>query len=585
MFLAGTMFSLCSCVDTNYDLANKEISTDVEIKGNKLIFPLGSLQAFVIDSLVKDIELIDISENGVYCIQRNDKVYLEKDLFPIELNIPSQNISYETGTPSSNFGQVIKELPIGEFKIEKNISFRNKVYKQFAHIYDCSFKKDLAIVLNLKLDGLDGIKAKSANLNFTIDFPVFFKELKSEDKGVTTEGNQVSINKEYLASNDEGLNIKLHCAGFDFGEEGLKIETDEKGHAYLSHQSIVTAKGKITLRNEDSGLRLSGTQVAMNMNFDFEDVSVKVVNGLFYEDFHGVDSVFAIDLGDLAETLEEASNHIRLAAPYLEVVLNSDINVPLEEVELCMYGKDEEGKIIDDTKFQSSFELIQQEDETSEEIIPTITHLLFTSSEDLHKEGFEKILMPNLAMWLEQVPDSMGFSVRPILAAKRKNIRIDRKISLNAACKTVIPLSFEKLHLTYNNTVPVSIEEDSLEMFNNAGLKLKMSVASTLPLGLSLKTTALDENENPIEDITFGTIDIEPCNEEHSTLQTTKNIKNVEISIHSKGLDFSNLKHLQFDIEVYTDGNNIAEFKPTQGIKLSNIAIEISGDIISNLNE
>lgn len=55
MFLMGTLFFFCSCVDDTYDLANKEIKTDMQIKGNKLAVPLGSLSPFMLDSLLGDM--------------------------------------------------------------------------------------------------------------------------------------------------------------------------------------------------------------------------------------------------------------------------------------------------------------------------------------------------------------------------------------------------------------------------------------------------------------------------------------------------------------------------------------------------
>ena len=59
MFLAGTLFLFGSCVDETYDLANKEIAMDMQMKGNKLALPLGSLRPFVLDSLI-DLESISM---------------------------------------------------------------------------------------------------------------------------------------------------------------------------------------------------------------------------------------------------------------------------------------------------------------------------------------------------------------------------------------------------------------------------------------------------------------------------------------------------------------------------------------------
>ena len=54
MLLIGASFLFSSCIDDTYDLANKEIETDMQLKGNKLAFPLGSLSPIVLDSILVD---------------------------------------------------------------------------------------------------------------------------------------------------------------------------------------------------------------------------------------------------------------------------------------------------------------------------------------------------------------------------------------------------------------------------------------------------------------------------------------------------------------------------------------------------
>ena len=588
LFLAGAALSLCSCVDATYDLANKDITTDVEFNNNKLSLPVGSLRAFMIDSLVNGVGLISTDDNGVYCIRSSKELYVEKYIHPMDFKLGSKSISVEQSVPTSNVGQgaVVKSLPV-PFEIEKEFTFSNQAPNQFARIYSCKFKEEKPILMNLKLEGLESIQADAADLDFTITFPPFFKNLKSDDANVSAKNNRVSITKEYLAQNNQGLEIKLYCSEFNFevdteGGRGLEPE-----NGYLSHQSTMKVQGEITLRNSNSGLALDGgsPQIAMNVDFDFEDIEVKTVNGVFRDDFYQVDSVFALNLGDLAATLKEVNSQIRLAAPYIEMVLKNDINVPLKTIELNMFGKDEEGKVIKETEVTSNLDLHQQYDQNTGEIVSSMSKLLLTSSETLEKEGYDKIKTPNLAMWLEYVPDSIGYRVHPILdKSKRANISIDQPVSLGAACRAVIPLSFEILHLAFSGTIPLNLEKESIEMFSNVGLKLKMTITNTLPLGLSIKTTALDEKENPIENIVFSTINIDPCEEESCTLESTLNKKVVEIGVENESLDFSKMKNLKFDLEIFTNDNNEVGFKPTQGIQIADIAIEISGDIKTNLN-
>lgn len=92
MFLMGTLFFFCSCIDNNYDL-NKGIATDVEIKDNKLTFPLGSLQAVILDSLisVEDKGILN-KEDGAYRISISDSIKPYKYEVPeIKFDIPVQN--------------------------------------------------------------------------------------------------------------------------------------------------------------------------------------------------------------------------------------------------------------------------------------------------------------------------------------------------------------------------------------------------------------------------------------------------------------------------------------------------------------
>ena len=61
MLLLGATSLFCSCVDDTYDLANKELSMDVKIAGNKLTLPLGSLRPIVLDSIL-DLDAISVLE-------------------------------------------------------------------------------------------------------------------------------------------------------------------------------------------------------------------------------------------------------------------------------------------------------------------------------------------------------------------------------------------------------------------------------------------------------------------------------------------------------------------------------------------
>ena len=98
LFLMGTLFFFCSCVDDTYDLS-KGISTDVAIKGNKLALPLGSLRTIILDSLIS-VENQDLlsQEDGAYRISLTDSIApYEYEIPKIDFAIPEQKAKVVVG--------------------------------------------------------------------------------------------------------------------------------------------------------------------------------------------------------------------------------------------------------------------------------------------------------------------------------------------------------------------------------------------------------------------------------------------------------------------------------------------------------
>ena len=89
VFLAGTSFLFASCVDDTYDLANKEIAMDMQMKGNKISLPLGSLSPFVLDSLLdlESVSMIKADSNRCYSLSLDSNLVTrvaQKDLSVLE---------------------------------------------------------------------------------------------------------------------------------------------------------------------------------------------------------------------------------------------------------------------------------------------------------------------------------------------------------------------------------------------------------------------------------------------------------------------------------------------------------------------
>ena len=108
-------FFVTSCVDSNYDVLNKEISTDVKIEGNTVALPVGSLKSVTLNDLINfdEIEMLAKGADGVYAITMNDTVSVNEKNDSISLNIRPFEYSHSI----ADFGKAeIKSVRIGAKK-------------------------------------------------------------------------------------------------------------------------------------------------------------------------------------------------------------------------------------------------------------------------------------------------------------------------------------------------------------------------------------------------------------------------------------------------------------------------------------
>ena len=120
---------------------------------------------------------------------------------------------------------------------------------------------------------------------------------------------------------------------------------------------------------------------------------------------------------------------------------------------------------------------------------------------------------------------------------------------------------------------------------------VKMDIINTIPLGLSLKVVPMDINGKVIEDIEIDELLVAAGNGEallnaDGTLRDGLPVQNFSFVIKSKGGDISSLDGLAFTLEAATDHTTgSAAIKGEQGIKISNVVFEVSGDIEADLKD
>ena len=113
LFLVGTTVLLVSCIDDMYDLANKELVTDVKFEGNRIALPIGSLRPIILDSLL-DLSTIPMLEadsaTKAYSLSLSDSMVTsvaKKDLSVLE----------EVSKLSAEISPVVIDLPEVKFSL------------------------------------------------------------------------------------------------------------------------------------------------------------------------------------------------------------------------------------------------------------------------------------------------------------------------------------------------------------------------------------------------------------------------------------------------------------------------------------
>lgn len=474
-----------------------------------------------------------------------------------------------------------------EFKLNEEIP------AEIARIDSIGFAQDVEIVLDLTVVGMDELDTE---LEFDVDMklPPFLKlKRQNNNHNVTISEGNLKISTKHNPSTGKPLTIKLWCSGLV--NDGLTIKESTDGKSYITYDDEIVVEGEARVRGADFHSHLLENDIAFDVEFSIGEIEVNTFHGLYCADIESVEEAIALDLGDDLAFLKEEGNSILLAEPQLEFVIKNSIGIPVD-VDLYVAGKDKDGNVIQTSVIaKDNISILPAEyNEKTGELVPVETKLFITNDiNNVNKQGYQNIQVENLANLLEQIPDSILFNVVPkINTSSTHHVNIGQPISLDAAYSVFIPLKFTNFNMCYNDTIPDLNEGlgETLSMFSNISLKAKMDIINTIPLGLTLKVTPLDVNDNVLEDFTISDLVINAGLGGHivdeNGVISEQPAQSVEFAIESKSGNLSALDKLALSIKAATDhtSGGIA-INAEQGIRIENIVFEVLGDIEIDLNK
>lgn len=474
-----------------------------------------------------------------------------------------------------------------------SFALNEEVPYEIGRIESIGFVEDVPVCLEMKMNGLEKLETE-VSLDLRVALPSFLK-LKSTNSNVIVEGDSLFVKAEYLPKQEKPLAIELLCTGLDFmGEEfgynGLEPKDSTNGKSYLSCMSNIAVLGEACLNGMDfhSNVLDDMDDMSVDINISFGDIEVKNFSGLYRGEIGKIEESFELGLGDGLTSFMGENNRIKLAEPQIMIEFDNPIAVPVD-VDLQLFGKDENGNVIESSVISQVLHIAAGEfDASTGNITPGKTKLFITNDTTrVSKQGYQNVEIPNLSRLLEHLPSSIDLAVLPIVRQDvSHHIDLSQSLKFNGEYSVVIPLKFEEFHVCYSDTIPdlqVSLGE-VMDMFSNISLGVKMNVNNTIPVGLSLSVKALDKDNKEINDITIDELRVAAGN--GGSILKSDEVQEVKFAIKSGSSDLSALDKLAFSFEAWVDhtegGVSLAK---EQGIQISNIVIEVSGDIETNMTK
>lgn len=482
-----------------------------------------------------------------------------------------------------------------------DFSLNEKIPAEIERIEKIGFSKEVEVTLELSVIGLEDLDT-DINLDVKVALPTFLKlQPCGGTTGVDVSEGLLGINTGYNPSSAEPLEIKLLCTGLDFmteefGFNGIVPKDSTDGNSYISYSCDIAVEGDATIKGTEFHSTVLENDIAFDVNFKIEEIAVKTFHGIYSAQIEKIEEKLDLDLGEELEFLREDGNSVTLADPQLEFVLTNPVGIPVDIV-LHLFGNDENGALIPESEISTTLSILPAEyNETTEELTPVETKLFITTDTSrIKKSGFTNVEIPNLANLLKKIPYSVSLDVEPVVRTTdvTHHVDIEQPIKLDGAYSVVVPLKFNDLHLCYCDTIDEldAALGETVKMFSNVSVGVKMDIVNTIPLALSLKVVPLDAEGKVIDDIEIDELKIAAGNGEtlldaNGALNANLPVQAFSFAIKSKSGDISSLDGLAFSLEAASDHTTgSAAINGEQGIKISNIVFEVSGDIEADLKD
>lgn len=509
----------------------------------------------------------------------------------------------------------------GKASVEGSIAINNTQLSSSLLDKDITFgiAFEMGEVVLKNFTGIYGGEIESVTESFELGIEDGFAEL--EKNGLTLANTKPELMVSLYNTIGIPVNVDFSIVGRD--KEGNRISTSEIivndlliKPAQFNEQGVLVADTTRWILTSNKDMQVPGYEVIVLENLaslldelphtiDFSLVPTIVTENVIHKvdlskplELGGKYSIsmpfdlqfeqsIDLDLGDVADIINDESNNVTLANPQLALAIHNPIAQDLV-FDLSLIGKDANGQPISTASivFDEPFILSAGHRNNDGSITPTATRWLFAVSDTITKQNYETKVAPALGTLLNELPHKIDIALNAHFNTDLTT-QIDYNNDLELMCEygVLVPLQFNEIRFNYADTIPeikLNLEKTLSDMnlsVDNIGLTLNMNLKNTLPVGLTLNLVPLDVHGNVIEDIEIGGVEIPAGDGSEIGNGESVTATPVELSIKCANASvLSELDKISFSLDV-ASGNGDNALSGKQGLQISDIVLQIMCDI------
>lgn len=587
----GALMAFGSCMDDTYDMANKEVVTDVAIEGNRVALPLGDLKPIMLDSLIRAEENAAIRNvDGVYCVG------MEGAIESMQYEIGSFKLSMEPSysTKGLDFSVLFPgvmmldginedEVLLSEVDIDAPLVIDEVVPDEVKRIEAVGFTEEVPINITISLEGLEMLDAHM-HLDLSFEVPSFL-DWYCVEEGAMREGDKLLVAAEMNPYKDKHLKVQLMCRGLHFDRDefaatkGILPEKDENGDNRLEYATGIHIHGDVFIDDIEWHDHVLGEEVRLAVEVAVDEIEVEDFHGIYVQELEAHPELLELNLGDELAFLNGGDNVIVLSDPQVTVELENLVSIPMS-ADMMLCPIDGQGNRLTTIEVKNVRISPARYDADNGVLEPQVTRLLFTCT-PVDKQGYVNVVVEELPGLLKELPEAVELVITPrIETDETHHVVLAKPLGIKGNYELMAPLAFDELYVCYNDTI-VDVElGEAIEIFKELGLEAKMKVKNTTPLGMVVSLQALDASGAAIDGIIIEPAEIAAGNGGEFDMAEQQDVV-LRLDGESQGM--CKLSKLAVNIEA-TAKEKVA-LECNQGLLITDLVLDVSGDIEMNMEQ